>query len=63
MVVPECPEGGEFFFPSCQLETGKGRGRTAQRGRSLVIPRVLVRMCTGKAPLPGHALESGAGHC
>ena len=27
------------------------RDRTTQRGRSLVIPRALVRMRTGKAPL------------
>ena len=27
-----------------------------------MIPRVLVRMRTGMAPLQGHTLESGAGH-
>ena len=30
---------------------------------SLLVPRVLVLTRTGKAPLSGHTLESGAGHC
>ena len=41
----------------------KGRGRTTQRGRSPVIPHVLVHMRMDMAPLSGHTLESGAGHC
>ena len=28
-----------------------------------MIPHALVRMRTGEAPLSGHTLESGAGHC
>ena len=40
-----------------------GRDRTTQRGRSLVIPRVLVHMRMDEAPLLGHTLESGVGHC
>ena len=52
-----------FFLPLPYLETGKGRGRTAQRGRSPVIRHVLVRMRMDMAPLSGHFLESGAGHC
>ena len=64
MVVPSSPPRGEsLFLPLSQQETGSGRGRTTQRGLSPVILRVLVRMRTGKAPLPGHTLESGAGHC
>ena len=51
MVVPGCP-------PS-----GKRRDRTTQRGRSRVIPHALVCMLMGKAPLSGHILESGSGHC
>ena len=39
----------------------KGSYHTACRSR--VIPRVLVRMNTGEAPLSGHEPESGAGHC
>ena len=41
----------------------KKKGRTAQRGRSLVTPHVLVHMRMDMAPLSGHTLESGAGHC
>ena len=64
LVVPWChPRGESFFFSLTKLETGKRRGRTTQRRRSLVIPRALVRMRTGKAPVSGHTLESGAGHC
>ena len=37
-------KGRIFFLPLTQLETGKGRGRTTQRGRSLVIAHVLVHM-------------------
>ena len=39
------------------------KGRTAQRGRSPVIPHVLVHMRTGIAPLSGLTLAGGAGHC
>ena len=64
MVVPWClPREESFFLPLTQLETGYGRGRTTQRGRSPLIPRALVRIRTGKAPLQGHTLDSGAGHC
>ena len=38
----------------------KGSHHTAW---SLVVLHALVRMCTGEAPLSGHTLESGAGHC
>ena len=38
-------------------------GRTAQHGRSPVIPHALVHMRIGMVPLSGHRLESGAGHC
>ena len=44
-------KGRIFFLPLTLLETGKGRGRTAQRGRSLVIPRVPVHTRMGRAPL------------
>ena len=60
-VVPS--QARVFSLPLSQQETGFGRGRTAQRGRSLFVLRVLVRMRTGKAPLSGQILESGAGHC
>ena len=56
-------QGENFFLSLTQLETGKGRGRTAQRGRSPVIPHALVHMRMGMVPLSGHTLESGAGHC
>ena len=56
-------EGRIFFLPSAQQETGIRKGRTTQRGRSLGIPRVLVRKRTGEAPQSGHVLESGVGHC
>ena len=52
-----------FFLSLTQQETGKGRGRTAQRGRAPVISHVLVLMRMDMAPLSGHTLESGAGHC
>ena len=32
-------------------------------GGSPAIPRALVRMRMGEAPLSGHVLESGVGHC
>ena len=51
-----------FFLFLTQQETGKGRGRTTQRGRSPVVPHVLVYMRMDLAPLSGHTLESGAGH-
>ena len=54
---------GRLSLPLSQLETGSGKGRTTQRGRSLVVPRVLVRTRTGKAPLLGHVLDSDVGHC
>ena len=42
-----------FFLSLTQQETGKGRDRTAQRGRSLVIPHVLVHMAYGHGPAIG----------
>ena len=42
--------GKNIFLPLTKLETGKGRGRTAQRGRSPVIPHALVHMRMGMAP-------------
>ena len=54
---------GNFFRSLTYLETGKGRGRTTQRGRSPVIPHALVHMRMDMAPLSGRTLESGAGHC
>ena len=52
-----------FFLSLTQQETGNGRGRTTQRGRSPVIPHVLVIMRMDLAPLSGRTRESGAGHC
>ena len=52
-----------FSLPLSQQETGSGRGRTTQRGRSLVVLHALVRTCTGEAPLSGHVVDSGVGHC
>ena len=52
-----------LFRGALQGETGDIRDRTTQRGLSLVVPRVLVRTRTGKAPLSGHTLENGAGNC
>ena len=65
MAVSGCPPRGEsfFFLSLTQQETGKGKGRTALRGRSLVIPHVLVHMRMDMAPLSGRTLASGAGHC
>ena len=60
-VVPS--KGRVFSLPLSQQETGSGRGRTTQRGRSLVVLRALVRTCTGEAPQSGHVLDSGVGHC
>ena len=40
--------------PFSQQDSVKRRDRTTQHGRSLVVPRVLVRTRTGKAPLSGH---------
>ena len=58
------PFGGRIFFlPSAQQETGLRKDRTTQRGRFLVIPRVLARTRTGEAPLSGLTLAGGAGHC
>ena len=56
-------QGENIFLPFPQLETGRRRGRTTQRERSPAIPHALVRMRTGEAPLSGHVLESGVGHC
>ena len=44
-------QGRIFFLPLTMLETGKGRGRTRQRGRSPWIPRVPVHTRMGRAPL------------
>ena len=41
--------------PLTQQETGKGRDRATQRGRSPVIPHALVRMRMGKAAIGPHA--------
>ena len=51
---------GENLLSS--LDAAGDWDRATQRGRSLLVPRVLVRTRTGKAPLSGHTLESGAGH-
>ena len=56
-------QGENLFLSLTQQETGKRKGRTTQRGRSLVIPHVLVHMRMDMAPLSGRTLESGAGHC
>ena len=48
MVVPGCFKKG-YFLPSLQRETGFKRGRTAQRGRSPVVPRVLF-VCVRARP-------------
>ena len=48
---------------SLQLETGQGRDRTTQRGRYPRFLRVVAHVRVGKAPLSGHKLASGAGHC
>ena len=54
MVVPGVPSKERIFFLSLtQQETGKGRGRTAQRGRSPVIPHLLVHMRNGHGPAIG----------
>ena len=54
MAVSGCPPRGESFFLSLtQQETGKGKGRTTQRWRSLVIPHVLVHMRMDMVPLIG----------
>ena len=42
-------QGRVFSLPFSQRETGSGRGRTTQRGRSFSVLRVLVRMRMGKA--------------
>ena len=53
-------KGRIFFLPFLQRETGD---RTAQRCRSLAIPRVLVRVRTGKAQQSGRSrLVRGAAH-
>ena len=52
-----------YFLHSLQLETGSGKDRTTQRGRSSHFLRVLVRPRMGKAQLSGHELECGGGHC
>ena len=63
-LYPGCPsKGGIFSFPWRNRRLGKEADRTTQRVRSPVIPHALVRMRVGKAPLSGHILESGAGHC
>ena len=54
---------GIFSLSLTQQETGKRRNRTTQRGRYPVIPHVLVHVRMDMAPLSGHTLESGAGHC
>ena len=55
MVVPWCPPRRGVFFSSLDAarRLGKERDRTTQRGRSLVIPRVLVRTRTGQGPASG----------
>ena len=51
---------GEKLF---SLLDAAGDWESAQRGRSPVIPHVLVHMRMDMAPLSGRTLESGAGHC
>ena len=46
-----------FILPLTQQKTRKRRDRTTQRGQSLVVPHVIVRTRTGKAPLSGHTGE------
>ena len=62
MVVPWCPPMGEFFSSLDAVGDCYWKG-SYQRGRSPVIPHALAHMRMGKAPLSGHTLESGAGHC
>ena len=51
------------LFPCRSRRLGQEGVGTTQRGRSLVVLRALVRTCTGEAPLLGHVLDSGVGHC
>ena len=57
-----CGRGG-YFRCLRALWTGSGRDRTAQRGRSLVVPRAPVHIRMGGAQQSGRILESGVGHC
>ena len=57
-----CGRGGYFRCLRAR-RIGYGRDCTAQRGRSLVVPRVLARMRTGGAELSCRILEGGVGHC
>ena len=50
-VVPS--KGRVFSLPLSQQETGSGKGRTTQRGRSPVIPCAPVRIRTGEGPAIG----------
>ena len=55
-------QGENFLFPCRSWRLGT-KEVVPQRGRSAVIPHALVHMRMGMAPLSGHTLESGAGHC
>ena len=64
LVVPGCLEKGDCtFLPLRNGRLGKKGDRTAQRGRSPCVPRVLVHMRVGEAQLSGRILVRGAGHC
>ena len=64
MVVPGCPSRRESFFsPLRSRRLGKEGVVPHSVGGPPEIPRVLVRTRTGEAPLSGHTLENGAGHC
>ena len=60
--MPRVCEGGgtPVAYGGCGRS---GRGLTALRGRSLVVPRAPVHIRMGGAQLSGRILESGAGHC
>ena len=51
MVISGCPPRENLFSSLDAAGDWVKKGRTTQRGRSLVIPRVLVRMRTDEAPL------------
>ena len=58
------PKREEFFLPFWgSWSPGKGGIVPHSVVGSLVLPLVLVRTRMGMAPLSGHTLESGAGHC
>ena len=61
LVVSGCPKKEAMFFILCTAADWVRKDRTTQRGRSRLLPRVLVHLRMDMARLSGHKLVGAVG--